>query len=254
MRRILFLLILSGFTLFLNAQNTRIVVRAKAKDAKFIGTSIGGALILIKNADTGELLAKGLTEGATGNTQRIMSTPVQRFESLSDERTARFEANLDLSEPVFVTIEAHSPFAKREARVVASTQLWLIPGKDIVGDGVVLEIPGFIMDILHPNTHRTLRKADLKEGKVNVEVNVVMMCGCTISNGGLWDGSKMEVQAMVKHNGKKIGVYPLQITSTDNIFAGAIPIAQSGNYEFMVYAYDARTGNTGVEKINFIVE
>lgn len=254
MRALLIFLIISLFPFFISAQNTKVMVRAQAKDAKFIGSSIGGALILIRNADTGVLLAQGLTEGSTGNTQRIMSTPKQRFEKLADERTAKFEANLDLSEPVFVTIEAHSPHAKRGAQVVASTQLWLIPGKDILGDGVVLEIPGFIIDILHPHRHRTMKKTALQNGMLTVEANIIMMCGCPISKGGLWDGTQMEVQAIVKQNGEKVGEYPLQITDTDNIFLGSIPLSQSGNYELIVYAFDPRTGNTGVEKINFMLE
>lgn len=64
--RLLLLFTLFGF-IFIQAQPTKITVRAKAKDAKFIGTSVGGALILIRNADTGELLASGRTEGSTGN-------------------------------------------------------------------------------------------------------------------------------------------------------------------------------------------
>ncbi|MDX1942304.1 MAG: hypothetical protein SFU99_17195 [Saprospiraceae bacterium] len=254
MRTTLIFLILSLISNILIAQNTRFIVRAKAKDAKFIGTSLGSALILVKNVETDEILAKGFTEGSTGNTQRIMNTPHQRFETLSDEQTAKFETTLALDEPTFVTIEAHSPYAKRGARVMASTQMWLIPGKDIIGDGIVLEIPGFIIDILHPHTHRYMKKADLKNGILNVEANIVMMCGCIISKGGLWDGSKMEVNAILKLNGEKQGEYPLQITDTENLFTGDIPLTQSGNYEIILYAYDARSGNTGVEKVNFILQ
>jgi hypothetical protein len=45
------------------ANPTDITVRVKAKDGKFLGTHVGGALITIKDAQTGELLAKGLTMG-----------------------------------------------------------------------------------------------------------------------------------------------------------------------------------------------
>ncbi|MBT5659166.1 MAG: hypothetical protein HOJ02_03315, partial [Rhodospirillaceae bacterium] len=51
-----------------SAEPTRLTVRVMAKDAKFIGTSIGGARITIRDVDTGELLAQGVTEGSTGNT------------------------------------------------------------------------------------------------------------------------------------------------------------------------------------------
>ena len=57
---------------------THITVRVKTKDAKFIGTGIGGALVTIKDAETGEFLAKGVTEGTSGNTSLIMKTPKAR--------------------------------------------------------------------------------------------------------------------------------------------------------------------------------
>ena len=64
----------------------------------------------------------------------------------------------------------------------------------------------------------------------------------------------MEVDVIVKRNGKKLGIYPMGITETVNIFEGAVPIAEGGAYEFIVTAFDPRTGNTGVDKVNFVVE
>ena len=64
----------------------------------------------------------------------------------------------------------------------------------------------------------------------------------------------MEVEVIVKRNGKKEGTYPMQITETVNIFEGAVPITQNGAYEFVVTAFGPGTGNTGVDKVNFVVE
>ena len=252
--RFLFTLTLSCILLSLNAQLTEITVRAKAKDAKFIGTSVGGALIIIRDANTNEILAKGLTEGSTGNTGLIMKMPIERYTQMAVDGTAKFTAKLELEEPLLITAEAHSPFTNRQARAITSTQLWLIPGKDITGDGVVLEIPGFIIDILEPQTHRFVSLETLEGGHAKVRANIVMMCGCTISKGGLWDGEGMEASVLVKHNGKVSGNYALQITDTANIFEGKVPIAKSGPYEFIVTAFDPKTGNTGVDKVNFVVD
>jgi hypothetical protein len=41
------------------AEPTQLEVRVISKGAKFVGTSMGGVLITIRNADTGELLAEG---------------------------------------------------------------------------------------------------------------------------------------------------------------------------------------------------
>ena len=252
-KKLLILSILLSYALLAFSIPTRLTVRAKAKDAKFVGSSIGGALILVKNAQTGELLAKGLTRGSTGNTNLMMRTPYGRWQKLSDDKTARFEALLDIKEPVFISIEAQSPYGKKQATTIVSTQMWLIPGKHIIGDGVVLEIPGFIVDVLSPRTHQFISLADHKEPML-LRANMVMMCGCTISKGGLWDGSSYEVKALVKINGKSPQSIPLYITEEDNIFEGKLSLQEKGIYEVTIYGYDVKTGNTGVDKVSFVVE
>lgn len=47
---------------------TQIMVRIKSKDAKFVGRSMGGMLVTIRDVDSGEMLAKGIATGSTGNT------------------------------------------------------------------------------------------------------------------------------------------------------------------------------------------
>ena len=54
----------SGLPAVADVVPTDIVVRAKARDAKFIGSSIGGAFIRIREADTGKVLAEGLLYGS----------------------------------------------------------------------------------------------------------------------------------------------------------------------------------------------
>ena len=61
-------------------------MRVKTKAAKFLGTSMGGTRITVKDAQTGKLLAKGGgTEGGTGNTTLIMKTPPAQGIPISDE-------------------------------------------------------------------------------------------------------------------------------------------------------------------------
>ncbi|MGA8855054.1 MAG: hypothetical protein WB492_12840, partial [Christiangramia sp.] len=150
--RLFFTLLLMVFSANLRAQETSIMIRAKAKDAKFIGTSIGGAKILVKDALTGEILDEGVTSGSTGNTDKIMKQDWKRSEMLSDDETAGFKASLNIDSPKFISVEAYAPINKKQAQVMSSTQLWVIPGKDIAGDGVILEIPGFVVDIVSPQT------------------------------------------------------------------------------------------------------
>ncbi|MDJ1497250.1 hypothetical protein QNI19_30205 [Cytophagaceae bacterium DM2B3-1] len=251
--RIYTLLITLFLSLYTFAQPTKVIVRAKAKDAKFIGTGIGGAYIVIRNDLTGEILAKGLTTGASGNTDLIMKTPYTRNLPLTDEKTAKFETLIDIKEPTFVTIEAIAPVNRKSAAVTASTQLWLIPGKAIDGEGVVLEIPGFILDILEPQTHQVIQIASLKNNQVKIKINLVMMCGCVINKGGIWNADNIDVKALVKKDGTPQNEVVLK-SIQDNIFEGLIPVSDKGNYEIQVYAYDKVTKNTGVDKINFVIQ
>lgn len=241
-------LFLSLFTGSLFAQETHIMIRAKAKNAKFIGSSIGGAKIIVRDAVTGEILDQGMTSGSTGNTAKIMKEPHERGKALSEENTAGFEAKLDIKEPVFVTVEAIAPFNKKQARVLSSTQLWVIPGKDITGDGVILQIPGFVVDILAPQTHEALSA----ESKVEVRANVVMMCGCPVTDGGLWDAQQYEVKALISRDGEKLKEVPLKIREKSSTFSAETDL-EKGLYEVVVYAYDPVSGNTGVDKTNIIV-
>ncbi|TRX51872.1 hypothetical protein FNH22_23240 [Fulvivirga sp. M361] len=239
-------------SLSLMATETKVTVRAKAKDAKFIGSSIGGAYIIIRNTLTDEILAQGKTEGSTGNTTLIMKTDRKRGVPISDEHSAKFLATIDIEEPVFVKIEAHAPLNRKQATAVASTELWLIPGKHLSGDGVILEVPGFVVDILNPRTHQYIKLDDVKNTPFNIQANVVMMCGCTISSGGTWNSDDMEVSAIVKKDGVLFNELPLALASV-NLFEGSIRITEPGHYEVIVYAYNEKSGNTGVDKVNYVI-
>jgi len=156
------------------ATETRVMVRARSKDAKFIGSSMGGALVVIRKADTGEVLASGLTSGGTGDTKRIMIEPLVRGAQIADAATAGFEAKLDLAEPTFVTIEVSGPMGQRQSVAKATVQIWLIPGRSVAGDGFVVEIPGFAVNVAAPRAHEVIA---LEGGKAKVPLvaNVVMM-------------------------------------------------------------------------------
>src|SRR4030095_9949307 len=77
------------------AEQTQIVVRVMAKDAKFVGTETGGGQITLRAADSGKVLAQGLTAGETGSTPKIMTDGRARRDVLSDEKSAKFTASLD---------------------------------------------------------------------------------------------------------------------------------------------------------------
>src|SRR5699024_10250817 len=94
---------------------------------------------------------------------------------------------------------AAAPRSQQQSVVTSSTQLWLIPAKDITGDGIVLEIPGFAIDILQPQAHER-NSSDT----ITITANAVMMCGCPIEPGGLWDSEEMEFTAVVTRGDQEV--------------------------------------------------
>lgn len=234
------------------AQTTKVIVRAKAKDAKFLPATLG-VHVTIRNNMTGEVMAKGMAVGSSGNTNQIMAEAITRGQQLADESTSKFEASLELTEPTFVDIEIYAATNRRNGTRKVTTQVWLLPGKDILGDGIVLEIPGFIVDVLSPTTQQYIRLSSVKDNKMPLKTSVTMACGCVISKGGTWNSEAFTVNAVVNLNGKKIAEVPLTITEVWNNFIGVLPVPSKGDYEVHVYAYDPKTGNTGIDKINFTV-
>lgn len=243
--RLLCLILLLVSPEILSAQETSIMIRVKAKDAKFIGSSMGGSKVIVKEHVSGRILAEGYTSGSTGNTDRIMKDPVSRDTQLSDEQTAGFMAKIIIEKPLFVTVSAYAPI---DNSVKSETQLWLIPGKDITGDGLILEIPGFKIDVLTPQLHESIGE----DTEVEIKANVIMMCGCPLTEGGLWDTNQYEVEALVFNDGKSEDPIPMEITDKASTFLGKGKFTP-GNYEIAVYAYDPVTGNTGLGKTSFIV-
>ncbi|MEP6261716.1 MAG: hypothetical protein ABJ092_09070 [Gillisia sp.] len=244
-----FLLLILIFPVCLFSQETEVMVRVQSKDAKFIGTSLGGARIIIKDAETGKILAEGITRGSTGDTERIMNTPLTRGNRLTDENTAGFLAKLDISKPVFVTIEAIGPVSKKQAAVKSTTQQWILPGKHIKGEGIILEIPGFVVDILSPQTHESIGA----NTEIEITANVVMMCGCPVTDGGLWNANDYEVKALITKEGTEETEIALKVLAKPSTFKGTTNLSP-GNYEITVYAFDPVTGNTGLDKTNIIIQ
>jgi hypothetical protein len=233
------------------AEPTGITVRVLSKDAKFIGTSMGGMQITLRDAHTGEILASGVTRGGTGDTKRLMHESAGRRAQLSDASAAKFEATLDLAEPRLIEAEAYGPLAQlQSAHRIVSSQ-WVIPGRSLTGgDGWVLELPGFAVDVLTPPAHVKLSGAS----KVDVRANIVMMCGCPIEPKGLWDADKFEVQAIVSRDGKPVTRLPMSYAGETSQFAASVPVDAPGTYDVLVYAYDPANGNTGADRTTFIVD
>jgi len=231
------------------AEPTHVTVRVLARDAKFVGTAMGGVRITLTDTATGQVLAQGLTAGGTGDTDRIMRRPRVRGEALSSGDAAAFSATLDLAEPRRVRVTAEGPAGHPGSAVRVSAEQWVVPGKHLTGgDGWLLEMPGFVVDVTAPPAQlKGLPRA------VELRAKVTMMCGCPIEPKGLWDADRYEVTALIQKDGQAAGKVALAFAGTTSQFSGTLSVREPGTYEAWVYAYDPATGNTGLDTVTFVV-
>ena len=151
---------------------TKIIIRVVSKDAKVIGSGVGGAWVRIKNLETGEILAQGKQEGRTGDTDRIMVQPHWRGETFyGTSDAAFFQAEIPLDRPTPAEIHAEAPLGYPHNIQKGSKTLTLIPGKHILGEGIIIELNGLIVNILSPLTKERLKKGE--EVFVRAEVRML---------------------------------------------------------------------------------
>ncbi len=222
------------------AEPTHVVVRALAKDAKFIGDAMGGVEIILTDARTGKRLGQGLTRGGTGDTKRLIVEPRVRGQPLATPEAARFEATLDITRPTLVKAEARGPLGKPGATITVASEMWLLPGKGVEGDGWVLELPGLVVE---PAAGLGARPHD----PLTVTAKVTLMCGCPIEPGGHWDANQYDVHATLLGPGDRpLGEATLAYAGAPSTFSGELPPPDKGDYRVVVTARNAATGNTGV--------
>lgn len=233
------------------AAETRLAIRALADDAKFIGTGMSGMAVIVEDADTGQILDTGVTRGATGDTNRIVRTPRERYGVLAGEGDAVHVATLDIDEPRRIRVTVRGPLGQPQAMAEASSVRWVLPGRHIeAGDGWLIEVPGFAVDILAPGAYTYV--LDGRES-MTVTANVIMLCGCPTEPGGTWDAGRIEVTAEVRRDGQEVATLPMSYAGVLSTFSVDVPSKEKGAYEILVTAYDPGTGNTGLDRSSFVV-
>src|SRR5258708_40135816 len=125
-------------------KETKVMIRAIARDAKVIGTHVGGAKITVRDTATGEILAQGMQQGGTGDTDVIMKKPRTRGLALyNTPDTSGFLAVLHLEKPTVVEVSAVVPLCNAQATQRSSETLLLIPGEGVRGARLLLQLHGF---------------------------------------------------------------------------------------------------------------
>ena len=222
---------------------TKVMIRAVARDAKVIGTHVGGARITVRDVATGEILAQGMQQGGTGDTDAIMKKPHTRGMTVYNTPDASgFLAVLHLEKPTVVEVSAEGPLGNAQATQRTSKTLMLVPGQDVLGEGILLEIHGFIVTAVAP-----LPDAKVKVGSpFEVRATVMMTCGCPTEPDGLWDANKIHVVARLLRDGKVQSEIPMTYAGVQNTFHADVPATAAGPMELQVLSRDAGSANFGM--------
>lgn len=230
--------------------NTQIAVRVIAKGGKFLGDDVGGAEVSIYNAQTGVLLKSGRTQGGSGD-PNLMDIAINRTQTYPTDQASLFFTAIPIAEPTLLKVTARGPVGGlQSANTVTATQ-WMIPGIDITGgDGLLLEIPGLLVQAMQPATHTNLTTA--AEKKVDFVANVTMMCGCPIAPGTAWDPTLFEVAVQVQQLGGPNGAnFKLDYAGITSRFTGSYTLPEAGNYIATIYARQMSNGNSGCARVSF---
>lgn len=225
---------------------TNFMVTVRAKDAKFIGSSMGGAHVTIRDRVNGDIVAEGNTSGGTGDTAKLMNTPLSRDAELVTDDSAKIEFSLELIEPMPVTVTATGPLSQPQSMATVSQDMVIIPGKDYAsGNGIMLELPGFAVDILEPAA-AAKEKFDAQK-PVTVAANIVKMCGCAIEKDSPWPPERYEVSADIYVESHHFASAPMSFTGTPGQYAGKFLIPKAGTYKIIVSAFDPKTKEGGMD-------
>jgi hypothetical protein len=249
MRNTLILTALFFIAFSVAATPTRVTIRVLANDAKFVGTSMGGAKVVITDVETGAELASGLTRGGTGNTDLIMRKPRTRGDSLASEKSAAFSTSIDIDRPTRVRVDVSGPMAFPESIAEVSATYWLIPGRHVDdGNGWLLTLPGFVLEL------KDVPSAVKLGSDVRVIARLVMMCGCPTQPGGLWDSEQYELMGQLWSGKDIVAEGPLEYTGETSHFQSSLLASVEGEALLLVYALDSTTGNSAVIRRNIQVE
>ncbi|RRU25602.1 hypothetical protein [Stenotrophomonas sp. 278] len=232
------------------AESTQVDVRVLARGAKFIGGYSDSARVVLSDAETGEVLARGLTQGTTGDTSRILGGGVNGDKRLSTPDAAVFRATLDLAQPRRVTATVTGPLSQPQAATTVTSTQWLLPGRHVTqGDGWVLELPGLVVDLVEPAAFQPVNRGT----KVPLQVSVTMMCGCALSEAGPWKAGTTDVDYQITVNGKVQRLQRMSFDPKTGRYSDAFVPDKPGIHEIEVRAWDAPNGNAGVARTTVFV-
>lgn len=223
------------------AEPTEVVVRVISQDAKFVGDSMGGAEVVLRDSVSGGVIAQGVTTGGTGDTALIMAQN-GRSPLRASDGAASFRSVVEIDRPTLVRVEVRGPLGFPQTMQRAVSERWLIPGQSAAaGDGWVVELPGLAIRLLG-NWQNDVRQGVATE----LTAEVQLMCGCPITPGGMWNAADYEVVMQVRRGGILMQTQAFAFAEAPGKFRALWSPDISGEAQVTIIARNRVTGNTGV--------
>ena len=233
---------------------TTVLVRVVAHGAMVLGREVGGARVTITDLETKQVLATGVQQGEAGDQNQIMRTPHLMEEPVYSARPAAvFTTTLELRKPTLVEITAEGPLAHPASMQHASQTVLLIPGHDLINDGIVLHLYGYIVQIEHPKPGQALMAKD----DVKLRASVRTLSGTLVRPHGDWDSRKIRIYGELLIGNRIVErlqmFYSNETGTFDAPFFVPKPDEAPDGIVLRVVATDLATGNSGVGRADFTV-
>jgi hypothetical protein len=226
---------------------TTVVVRVVAHRSLVLGHEVGGARVTITDLATGQRLASGLQQGEPGDQSQIMRTPHLMNEPVYSGRpAASFTTTLELARPTLVEIAAEGPLAYPSALQRASKTVLLIPGHDLTGDGIVLQLYGYLVQVEHPKPGESL----IAKEDVMLRASVRTLSGSLVRPHSDWDSRKIHIYGEVLIGDRIVERLQMFYAGEKSRFEAPffVPLSKDApdGITLRVIAADAANGNFGM--------
>ena len=229
-------------------EETQLLVRVTANDAKIVGSGVGGVRVTVREVASGRLLAEGIQEGGTGNTQTIMFAKERGGTVYDTDGAAGFLAELSIDEPSVVEIVAEGPLGTPHALRRSTKTMLVLPGQHVLGEGVILELQGFTVQLETPGNDRVERGTPYE-----VRGKVTMMCGCPTEPGGMWDSDDYQILLRASQGGRMLAEWPMVFAGETSWYVTEVTLDVTGEVDLLMIAMDASKGNFGMADAKVMV-
>jgi hypothetical protein len=233
---------------------TTVVVRVVAHRSLVLGHEVGGARVTITDLATGQRLASGTQQGEPGDQRQIMRTPHLMEEPIYSGRpAASFTTTLELARPTLVEISAEGPLAFPSALQRASETVLLIPGQDLTGDGIVLRLYGYLVQVEHPVPGESL----IAKEDVMLRASVRTLSGSLVQPHGDWDSRKIRIYGELLIGDRVVERLQMFYAGEKSRFEAPffVPLSKEApdGITLRVIAADAANGNFGLGSARYPV-